>query len=110
MELRLLMSEGCPAWQETKDNLYAVVAERGLDAKIEVVDIDKQPEIPECFYGSPTVNYRENESEAWKDLFGQTGKSSSPSCRLYGPLDKSTMVVPKDMIKARLEELYPAKD
>ncbi len=106
MELRVLMFESCGAWEPTRDNLAAVVAELGLDAKIEVVDIEQQTEMPESFYGSPTVNYRENESEAWKDLFGLTGKSSSSACRYYGPLENATMIAPKKMLKARLEELY----
>jgi len=106
MELRLLKFDNCDAWPKTKDNLEAAVTELGQDTKIQVVDIDQQPEIPECFYGSPTVNYRENESEPWKDLFGQTGKSSSHACRYYGDLANESMIPPKKMLKARLEELY----
>ena len=101
MELRLLYFEGCPGWKTTQQNLDEVLQELTLNVAYELIDVTGT-ELPQAFYGSPTINNKKNDS--WEDLFGMTGESIM-ACRTYQQNGQRTPYIPKEMLKERIEEL-----
>lgn len=103
MEFRLLYFEGCPGWEKTKENLDEVLDEIGLKINYDTVNVT-QNNLPDHFYGSPTINFRRSSSDEWKDLFGMTGESTW-ACRPYSHNGQRTQFIPKEMLTSRLEDV-----
>jgi len=100
MELRLLYFEGCPGWEKTRDNFREISPEQ----EITLLDVNQQPKLPDSFYGSPTINFRENEQEPWKDLFGKNGDSVM-ACRTYNFKGAVIPYIPREMLEQQLEAI-----
>ena len=67
-----------------------------------VKEQEKSGVLIDNFYGSPTVNYSDN--DRWIDLFGETGESRM-ACRSYTYEGKMTPYIPLKMLKERFREL-----
>ena len=56
MKVELLWWEGCPSYPETLADLQGVLAEEGVDAEVELVEVETDEQArTERFPGSPTV-------------------------------------------------------
>ena len=56
MKVELLWWEGCPSYPETLADLRRVLAEEGVDAEVELVEVDSDEQARrQRFPGSPTV-------------------------------------------------------
>lgn len=100
MKIRFLYFKGCPNAKPTLNLLEQVCEEKGLNEKIEVIEVRSEEEAKKYnFLGSPTIqiNGLDIERERRNDLplFG---------CRVYKNKASSTGVPPKEMIIEALEE------
>jgi hypothetical protein len=79
MRVELLWWEGCPSYPETRGDLQRVLAAAGLDADIEMVEIENDEQARrERFPGSPTIRID------GEDLFPcPDGEPYSLTCRVY---------------------------
>jgi hypothetical protein len=56
VRVELLWWEGCPSYPETLEDLQRVLAEEGVDAEVELVEVESDQQArAERFPGSPTV-------------------------------------------------------
>ncbi len=56
MKVELLWWEGCPSYPETLADLQGVLAEEGVDAEVQLVEVESDEQArAERFPGSPTV-------------------------------------------------------
>jgi hypothetical protein len=56
MRVRFLFYEDCPSHESALERLREVLAEEGIDADIEVVEVESEEQAQElCFVGSPTI-------------------------------------------------------
>jgi hypothetical protein len=56
MKVELLWWEGCPSYPETLDDLTRVLREEGVDAEVDLVEVDTDEQARrEHFPGSPTI-------------------------------------------------------
>lgn len=104
MQVRLLYFPDCPGWEQTGQHLDEVLEELGLGTTPERIDVTQRPTLPDAFYGSPTVNYRNHASEEWQDLFGRSGKSEM-ACKIYRHDGQIKPYIPKDILKAQLQQI-----
>ena len=97
MQIELLYWDGCPSHPEARRLLDDVVAERGLDAKLEVREVKTQAEAEELrFPGSPTLRID------GRDVDDQ-GAAARPAlnCRIYLLPDGRVSPIPS---REQLEE------
>jgi hypothetical protein len=56
VKVELLWWEGCPSYPETLDDLQRVLAEEGVEAEVEMVEVETDEQaLAERFPGSPTI-------------------------------------------------------
>jgi hypothetical protein len=56
VKVELLWWEGCPSYPETLDDLQRVLAEEGVEAEVELVEVETDEQAQaERFPGSPTI-------------------------------------------------------
>ena len=100
MQIELLYWDGCPSHPEARRLLDDVVAERGLDAKLEVREVKTQAEAEELrFPGSPTLRID------GRDVDGR-GAAARPAlnCRIYLLPDGRVSPVPtREMIEEAVD-------
>lgn len=104
MKIQLLYFESCPGWQQTQKNLENALDELSLNVDFKLLEITQPIQLPEAFYGSPTIRYQKQDSEEWKELFDMTGESVM-ACRTYHFGGKITPYVPKDLLREKLQEI-----
>ena len=79
MRVELLWWEGCPSHPETLADLRAVLSEEGLDAEVELVEVESDEQArSERFPGSPTIRIEGEDIVA-----SQEGEPFSLTCRVY---------------------------
>jgi hypothetical protein len=78
MRVELLWWEGCPSYPETLSDLERGLAEEGVEAEVESVEVtsDEQAEA-ERFPGSPTIRID------GEDVFPVDGERFALCCRVY---------------------------
>ena len=97
MKIELLFWEGCPSYPEAKQLLEQVLAERGIEAPIQMCEVRSQAEAVElAFPGSPTIRIDGQDVDS-------AGAASPPAlaCRVYRFPDSRTSPVPS---RQQLEE------
>jgi hypothetical protein len=78
MRVELLWWEGCPSHPETLADLERGLAEEGVDARVEQVEVDSDEQArSERFPGSPTIRID------GEDIFPCEGEPFSLCCRVY---------------------------
>ncbi len=96
MKIEFLYFEGCPSYKEALDNLKAALAEAGIDAEVELLNVET-PEKAEGlgFYGSPSIRV---------DGVDLEGRQGDPiySCRIYEVGGRQTGAPGKDYIRKLL--------
>jgi hypothetical protein len=79
MKVELLWWEGCPSYPETLEDLTRVLREEGLDADVELVEVETDEQAhTERFPGSPTVRI-----DGVDALPPGEGEPFSLTCRIY---------------------------
>jgi hypothetical protein len=79
MKVELLWWEGCPSYPETLADLQRVLAEEGVDAEVELVEVESDEQArAERFPGSPTVRLDGGDAIAPPE-----GEPFSLTCRVY---------------------------
>jgi hypothetical protein len=79
VRVELLWWDGCPTHPETLEDLRTVLREEGLDAEVELVEVDSDEQAQrERFPGSPTI--RVDGEDAFP---AQPGEPFSLTCRIY---------------------------
>jgi hypothetical protein len=97
MKIELLYWEGCPSHPEALALLQEVLAERGLDASVELREVQSDEEAQELhFPGSPTIRVDGHDVDP-------AGADSPPAltCRIYHLADGRVSPVPS---REQLEE------
>jgi hypothetical protein len=97
MKIELLYWEGCPSHPEALALLQEVLAERGLDASVELREVLTDEEAQELrFPGSPTIRVDGRDVDA-------AGAESRPrlTCRIYSLADGRVSPIPS---REQLEE------
>jgi hypothetical protein len=79
MRVELLWWDGCPSYPETRADLERVLAEEGLDAAVEMVEVESDEQARrERFPGSPTIRVD------GEDVFPpDEAEPFSLTCRVY---------------------------
>ena len=79
MKVELLWWEGCPSYPETVDDLKRVLAEEGVDAEVELLEVETDEQAcAERFPGSPTIRL-----DGADVLPAAEGEPFSLTCRVY---------------------------
>ena len=79
MKVELLWWEGCPSYPETVDDLKRVLAEEGVDAEVELREVETDEQAcAERFPGSPTIRL-----DGADVLPAAEGEPFSLTCRVY---------------------------
>ena len=97
MRIELLYWEGCPSYPEALALLEAVLAERGVDADVELRRVDTDEEAQALgFPGSPTIRIDGRDVDA-------AGAAARPAltCRIYYLPDGRVSPIPS---REQLEE------
>ena len=82
MRVELLWWEGCPSYRETLDDLKRVLAEEGVRAEVELVEVETDEQArAERFPGSPTI--RLDGADALSEAEAAAGEPFSLTCRVY---------------------------
>jgi hypothetical protein len=99
VDIEFLYWEGCPSYPEARELLGDVLAERGLDAAIEVREVTSQDEAEALgFPGSPTIRVDGRDVDPF-------GASARPAlmCRIYRKPDGGVSPVPtREQLEAAL--------
>ena len=83
MRVELLWWEGCPSHPETLDDLRAALREEGIDAEVELVEVESDEQARrERFPGSPTIRLDGEDA-----LPADPGEPFSLTCRIYRTRD-----------------------
>ena len=99
MRIELLYWDGCPSHPEAKALLEQVLAERGLDATIELREVRTNAEAADLrFPGSPTIRIDGRDI----DPFGADNRPAL-TCRIYRLPDGRISPVPS---RQQLEEAF----
>ena len=97
MKIELLYWDGCPSHPEALELLQTVLAERGLDATVELREVRTDEEAQTLrFPGSPTIRVDGRDVDA-------AGAQARPAltCRIYYPADGRISPIPS---REQLEE------
>ena len=79
MKAELLWWEGCPSYPETLADLQGVLAEEGVDAEVELVEVESDEQARrQRFPGSPTVRLDGVDAIPPQDV-----EPFSLTCRVY---------------------------
>ena len=99
MDIEFLYWEGCPSYPEARELLGEVLAERGLDAAIELREVTSQDEAEAlAFPGSPTIRVDGRDV----DPVGAAGRPAL-MCRIYRKPDGGVSPVPtREQLEAAL--------
>jgi hypothetical protein len=90
MRIELLWWEGCPSHPETLGDLKRVLHEEGVDAAVELVEIETDEQAcAERFPGSPTIRI-----DGEDPLPAEKGDPYSLTCRIYRLRDGSVSPTP----------------
>ena len=97
MKIELLYWDGCPSHPEALELLQTVLAERGLEATVELREVRTTVEAQTLrFPGSPTIRVDGRDVD-------ESGADARPAltCRIYYPADGSVSPIPS---REQLEE------
>ncbi len=90
MKIELLYWNGCPSHPEALELLQTVLAERGLDATVELHEVRTDEEAQTLrFPGSPTIRVDGRDVDA----AGADGRPAL-TCRIYYPADGPVSPIP----------------
>lgn len=105
MKIELLYFEGCPSYKQALQNLKEVLAEEGIDATVELVEI-RSPEEAEArrFLGSPTIQIDGVDLEGPEAV----GSGVGFGCRVYVHNGRTAGWPSKEQIRAALLGRHPA--
>ena len=79
MKVELLWWEGCPSHPETLTDLERVLAEEGVSAEVEMVEVESDEQArAERFPGSPTIRLDGEDA-----IPAEPGEPFSLTCRIY---------------------------
>ena len=97
MKIEVLYWDGCPSHPEALELLHAVLAERGVEATVELREVRTDEEAKTLrFPGSPTIRVDGRDVDA----FGADGRPAL-TCRIYYPADGRVSPIPS---REQLEE------
>jgi hypothetical protein len=99
MEIEFLFWDGCPSHPEARRLLDDVLAERGLDAEVKVLEVYTQAEAEELrFPGSPTIRVDGKDVDP-----GSASARPALNCRIYRKPDGRPSPVPtREQLEAAL--------
>lgn len=98
MKVELLYFDDCPSWQQARENLDAALADRGVDAEIEMIRVETDEAAQAArFPGSPTIRVDGT------DLFPVGHNDYSLACRVYHTPDGQQGWPTQGMIESALK-------
>ena len=98
MTVELLFWQGCPSYPEAKALLEQLLAERGIEAPIQMREVRNQAEAVElAFPGSPTIRIDGRDVDP-----AGAGSPAALACRVYRFPDGRTSPIPS---RQQLEEV-----
>ena len=97
MKIEVLYWDGCPSHPEALELLHTVLAERGVEATVELREVRTDEEAQTLrFPGSPPIRVDGRDVDA----FGADGRPAL-TCRIYYPADGRVSPIPS---REQLEE------
>jgi hypothetical protein len=101
MQIDLLYFDGCPSWQEALENLKTALAQEGIAAEIQLVNVgdDTQADVLK-FLGSPS--FQVNGQDWWPEQ----RTSYHLSCRVYQTSDGMRGAPGVEMLRAKLRSAH----
>ena len=100
MQVELLYVDGCPGYEELRPRLEQLLAERGLDPRLDLVQITSVEEAKaHRFLGSPSLRVDGHDVEPSADERGETGMQ----CRIYASADGIRRAPSDEQIVAALD-------
>ena len=98
MNIDLLYFSGCPSWKRSKEFLNKIIEEKGLDLKINLVQIETDEEaVLHQFPGSPTIRLEGS------DLFPFDQPDYRLGCRIYQTPNGFQGTPTKEMLEEKLD-------
>ncbi len=100
MKIELLYFEDCPCWTDTRKLVEEVLAEKGIDAEIELVNVESNEQAQRVrFIGSPSLRVDGKDIEP-----GALQVGFNLECRLYWIDGKPVGVPKREWIEAALSK------
>jgi glutaredoxin len=101
MEIQLLYFEGCPGYTKAEAALREVLAEEGIEAEIEKINIESEEEAKKHgFLGSPTI--RINGLDVEPAARGR--RDAGMRCRVYFTEEGMLDHPPREILRAAIRE------
>ncbi|MFB6262908.1 MAG: DUF2703 domain-containing protein [Bradymonadaceae bacterium] len=101
MQIEILCIDGCPHVDETRELVGDVVAQLGVEADIETVEVSTDRQARELdFRGSPSVRVDGTDIQPDVDERTTVGRG----CRVYSTSDGTSGVPPKEMVASAVHE------
>jgi hypothetical protein len=98
MRIELLYFEGCPALRDAENHLREALAEEGVEADVELVEVNSDEEARRlCFAGSPTLRINGRDPFSLPD-----GGEGAFACRFYATPEGAKRAPTAAMIRRNL--------
>ena len=100
MKIEILYFDGCPTYRTAEETLRGVLAERGIEAGVELVAVNTDEEAQRRrFPGSPTIRVDD------RDLFPMADRAGyALGCRMYATLEGLKGSPTAEMVRVALAE------
>jgi hypothetical protein len=100
MKFEILYFDGCPTYRAAEETLRGVLAERGIEAGVELVAVDTDEEAQRLrFPGSPTIRVDD------RDLFPVADRAGyALGCRMYATPEGLKGSPTAEMVRVALAE------
>jgi hypothetical protein len=100
MKIEILYFDGCPTYRTAEATLRGVLAERGIEAGVELVAVDTDEEAQRLrFPGSPTIRVDD------RDLFPVADRAGyALGCRMYATPEGLKGSPTAEMVRVALAE------
>lgn len=103
MRIKLLYFDGCPSYEEALRNLRVAIAEEGLDASVELINVTSPDEVERLrFLGSPTIQIDDVDLEGPEAVNAGVGYG----CRVYTDGGEMRGWPSKEQIRAALRSSF----
>jgi hypothetical protein len=100
MKIEILYFDGCPTYRAAEETLRGVLAERGIEAGVELVAVNSDEEAQRLrFPGSPTIRVDD------RDLFPVADRAGyALGCRMYATPEGLKGSPTAEMVRVALAE------
>jgi len=100
MKVELLYFDGCPGYEEMRPLVERLLAERGLEGRLELVPVESAEEAAaQQFLGSPSLRVGGHDVEPGADERSDFGMK----CRIYSTVEGRRHAPSEELIRSALD-------